>query len=332
MPWRAQVLGQSGAKMLYSGVFNWFCYLPRALELRAWGHSWRAALQDAQEEKHNCSPSGVGWAWDGVALREAGTMGIRDAGAMDAAAPGRHRLHRRDASVGSGCFGPFPFAKGPLYFVSRDAIQWLVDSPSFGKDARLVEDVYDEARERARRADHASGRDDEAEELWERVALLEDAHMGFWLSHHPSLRLVTLQQYGAWCDHFGEVSQLSRLLMAHRVPWEHYSWLSRLGRDVGDERSRVRHRWQCASGGVLGTAHTVASWLPARSQQACALEVQLRPRVEGRCYRCVCNGSSVPSHAVESMRRTRCHFARQEAPRTPEHCSVRNATTRRRHL
>ena len=51
--------------------------------------------------------------------------------------------------------------------------------------------------------------------------------MGYWLSTHPTLRYVSLPKKTGWADAFVEVTDLRRLTVAHRVPWDQLAWLTR---------------------------------------------------------------------------------------------------------
>ena len=54
----------------------------------------------------------------------------------------------------------------------------------------------------------------------------QDVQLGYWLSRHPSLRYVSLPRKTGWADAFVEVTDLRRLLVAHRVPWDQLAWLT----------------------------------------------------------------------------------------------------------
>lgn len=325
------MLLQRGDEHLYGGVFNWFAYKPDTLEPRCWGGTWRTSLFTAQDAQNNCSPSGAGWRWDGIAMRE--IRPARGGGAGDSAA-------------GPRCFGPYPFAKGPLYFLSRAALRWLVASPAFREDVRSVEAAMGQSATSASASatgeavGRLSGRGAGGHgrggargqapigtrlQEWEDVTLLEDAHVGFWLSFHPSLQLVTLAQYHAWCDQWEHAGDLSLLLMAHRVPWEHYGWLSTMRKSSAAER--VRYRWECEH---ANASSFVAGHSSFQHRQACALQVHLLPRLYSRCSKCVCSANP-PRAAAHGQPRAidrtagklpdRCTMSREEKPRVPEQCA-----------
>ena len=277
---------------MYGGAFDFFSFRPASMELRAWGRTWASAQFEAQEQKNNCSAQGTGWLWDGVELSEAPS--------------GREGA--------SGCFGPYPFAKGPFYFLSRSAAAWVVSSAQFAEVSELVRLAVERAEQAERPVTSSSSSGPAsagAMDTWEDVYLLEDAILGFWLSSHPSLRLVALERYGAWCDEFVEVGPLTKLLVAHRVPWEHFGWLSELRDPSSYNVTSVRYRWEC-----MVNQSTVASTgqvpVPVALLQACGLRAQLLPRIKGRCDRCACT--------TTRTRSSRCNFERGRSPRVPEEC------------
>ena len=99
----------------------------------------------------------------------------------------------------------------------------------------------------------------------------QDVQIGYWLRSHPTLRYVSLPRKTGWADAFDEVSDLHRLLVAHRVPWSQISWLhSRTGRLWASAPEGPRAKVAC--GGELCPAGQCAH---ARGQLACAVELAL---------------------------------------------------------
>jgi hypothetical protein len=111
------------------------------------------------------------------------------------------------------CVGPIAFAKGPLEIISREALEWVVASPAFERDARQSKAVED-GQPLPHADDPGSG------------DLYHDVQLGLWLSAHPSLRLVALPTWEGWADEWRHVHRLDRLLMAHRVPFDFMPWLA----------------------------------------------------------------------------------------------------------
>jgi len=242
---------------LYMGAFEYYSWRRSSLVATGWERTRRDAFFKAQDR--NCSPSGRGWAWNGFDYEEI-PPSVSE-GAMD-----------RD-----GCVGPFAFAKGPFYFLSQPALQWLLSSQAFAEDYGRADD-----RHIVRGSDpwHRDVPSDDASP----EQLFEDVQMGFWLSAHPTLQIVRLKQYSAWCDVWKHVGDLRQLLVAHRAPWDQYAWLDRHMESLWASGSHVVIRMQCGGPPCTGCAHS-------RGQRACVVEVELA-RTEGQasvgCKQCVC--------------------------------------------
>ena len=154
------------------------------------------------------------------------------------------------------CVGPFAFAKGPLVLLSAPAVRWVVRSDGFANDvaqaARLADGLaYGRASER----------------------VPQDVQLGYWLSRHPSLRYVALPRKTGWADAFVEVTDLRRLLVGHRIPWDQLGWLT--GRSERMWRAASHVRWRLVCAGALPCP--AGQCAHARGQDACAAELMLPP-------------------------------------------------------
>ena len=94
--------------------------------------------------------------------------------------------------------------------LSTSAIRWLVASAAFERDVSLAAAIANGTRPRGLAV--------------ERVP--QDVQMGYWLSSHPTLRYISIPRKTTWADAFVEVTDLQRLLIAHRVPWDQIGWLT----------------------------------------------------------------------------------------------------------
>jgi hypothetical protein len=176
------------------------------------------------------------------------------------------------------CFAPTsPVTRSPELHTRLAALQWLLSSQAFAEDYGRADD-----RHIVRGSDpwHRDVPSDDASP----EQLFEDVQMGFWLSAHPTLQIVRLKQYSAWCDVWKHVGDLRQLLVAHRAPWDQYAWLDRHMERLWASGSHVVIRVQCGGPPCTGCAHS-------RGQRACVVEVELA-RTEGQasvgCKQCVC--------------------------------------------
>ena len=155
--------------------------------------------------------------------------------------------------------------------------------------------------------------------------------MGYWLSQHPTLRYVALPRKTGWADAFVEVTDLRRLLVAHRVPWDQLAWLTSRTQRLWASCRRVRLNLRCA-----GAPCPPGQCSHARAQVSCAAELLLPdPTTNRSSY----SAPTAAAHAPLVMgcdncrcwegrgaeRRTasgECNFTRTYLPLVPEHCSA----------
>ena len=290
----------------YAGRFDWYSWRTETLMATAYWRAMRGALYGAQEPFRNCSPTGAGWVYaaDGKlpALREA-----------DRPNPNAER-----------CVGPFAFAKGPLLLLSMPALRWVLASDGFARDVEQAARLANGTKPYGRAT--------------ERVP--QDVQLGYWLSQHPSLRYVSLPRKTGWADAFVEVTDLRRLLVGHRIPWDQLAWLTGRTERLWRAASHSRLHLRCA-----GAPCPVGQCAHARGQVSCAAELLLPPplpRLAASCAGCTCwEGPTAedlptekyafsPGWRVHELHRTlvmqrgasggSCNFTRTAAPELPAHC------------
>ena len=276
---------------LYLGRLEWYSWHDRTMVSSGWAQELREAMRLAQESWRNCSPNGRGWEWTGWAFREAApSSAIRDT-----------------------CHGPLAFAKGPLTILSRPAVEWVVASRAFARDANTsiamaFGDWEADVEEHPNLVLEAGSRD-----------MLEDVQLGFWLASNPNLRLVQLPR-GSWADGFHQVGRLERLLVAHQVPWNQIPWLTEHSNRLWRKRgAQVRRSFVC-SGAPCTHDHCAQSI----SQRACALRVELVQRndssASASCHRCSCVATMSHGRSSRSGGRSACKWRRAEEPEEPAGC------------
>ena len=198
-------------------------------------------------------------------------------------------------------------------------MRWLVGSPAFAQGV-----AHAERRAAGGGNNATAGSDAGAHKRVRRHRVSEDAQMGFWLSRHPSLRLVSLPPMHGWFDVFAHVGPPSQLLLAHRVPWDQMAWLTEhterlwAPRNASAPVSAVRVRALCDT---EQPPCDPAMCAHAPGQRACALEVSLPESDASRgmgCFKCDCWATDETGRKHHSG--GKCGFSREARPRLPEHC------------
>lgn len=292
-------LGWGSSGEWYAGRFDWYSWRTEMLQATAYWRAMRGALYGAMAPYRNCSPTGNGWIYGHAANGKTRTA-LHEAAAMDA---GQER-----------CVGPFAFAKGPLAMLSAPVVRWIVASERFAKDTAWAAALANGTLVRGKAV--------------ERVP--QDVQMGYWLSAHPTLRYVHLPKKTGWADAFVEVTDLRRLLIAHRVPWDQLGWLTRHTTSMWAHAPRAHLQLKC--GGPLCPAGQCAH---ARQQLACAMELLLpsadeyppsrRHVARAGCENCRCWAHNRSSTRTDTEGRRvfsggQCNFTRAYAPEIPAHC------------
>ena len=288
----ADTRGDGGAHW-YAGRFDWYSWRTETLQATGYWRAMRGALYGAQQSFRNCSPRGHGWIYSSDGKRV-----LREA---QARARGDER-----------CVGPFAFAKGPLVLLSAPAVRWVVASPGFDADVTQAARIANGTRPYGRPI--------------ERVA--QDVQLGYWLSRHPSLRYFSLPRKTGWADAFVEVTDLRRLLIGHRIPWDQLGWLTGRTERMWRASSHTRLHLECA--GALCPNGQCAH---AQGQVACAVELMLPPLpvdVDAACANCACwDGAAVTKSpgAVQMTQSQRlglsgglCNYTRGSVPKLPAQC------------
>ena len=297
-----------GLNEWYAGRFDWYSWRTETMQATAYWRAMRGALFGAQEWYRNCSPTGAGWVRGGPD----GKRVLREAPANSTPS------HER-------CVGPFAFAKGPLVMLSAPVVRWLVASQAFARDVAHATAIADGLKPRGRSIDR----------------IPQDVQMGYWLSQHPTLRYVALPRKTGWADAFVEVTDLRRLLVCHRVPWDQLAWLTSRTQRLWGSARHVGLHLRCAN-----PMCPPGQCAHARAQMACAAELLLPDPIANRslyeapavrrdtaankagltpaplamgCTNCECwegrGTSRVSSGGV-------CNFSRTYLPLLPQHCST----------
>ena len=242
---------------LVAGTYDWFSWRPRTLESVAWGRT-RSLAHFAERSSLSSTKCDV---W-GCNCSPGGGGYIFDGWDVREAPP-------RAPADPAACFGPFAFAKGALKFYSTAAVRWVVSSPRFAPDVEHATSLHEQGR------------------LPERVS--EDAQLGFLFAQHPTLRLVHLVPFAAWCNSWHHVGDWRHTLSAHRAPWGQYKWLTK----------QLKELWNGGSPPPL-EVHAQCSGRPpcrdcahAPGQRVCSLQVSLPKRTSPSvsCRKCVCTAT-----------------------------------------
>ena len=281
-----ELLSRDGETALAAGAIEWYSWREATLVATGWDRGLKGARIKSQSSWRNCSPKGRGWK--------------PDANGLYMEAP----QQQASSSSSDRCFGPLPFLKGPLLFLSSPVVRWLNGSALVERDVRQAQELA--AGRATAYKGPGSGR------------IPQDVSLGFWLSRHPTLKVVELQVYTSWADRYKYVGGLNTLLMVHRIPWERIAWFTessnRLWSAVGAAAvGRVRcGEAICEPGGCA----------VAEGQHACRMEIELQPpplsTVRSGCFACHCWASD--SNAVTQWANSSCRFSRTAVPRAPEHC------------
>ena len=276
-----ELMSSGSDAALVAGAIEWYSWREATLVATGWDRGAVGAREKGQASWRNCSPKGNGW------LRQGG---------VTVEATNSTPMHDR-------CFGPLPFLKGPLVILSTSVVQWLNASALVARDVHQATELA-AGRARAYRGP-GSGR------------IPQDVSLGFWLSRHPTLKIVELPVFTTWCDKWKFVGDLHELLVAHRVPWERMSWLSESTRRLWSGHAAALGRLSCA--GPVCEPGECASEL---SQTACRMEVMLPPsnasELDYGCYACNCWASN--GHQRTWSNGT-CRFSRTAVPRIPTDCT-----------
>lgn len=276
---------------LVAGAIEWYSWRQATMVATGWERTAKGAAVKGNVPWRNCSPSAP----------------PPDTGKSSSPV-------REGAMSDDPCYGPFPFPKGPLLFLSAPVVRWLNTSDLVRRDVwRALELAA--GRIPAYRGP-GSGR------------IPQDVSLGFWLSHHPTLRVIDLQPFTAWCDRWRQVGDLRQLLIAHRVPWSRMAWLMESTHRLWSSPDVIaKGRLRCA--GPVCEHGICAS---ARGQRACRMEVTLPPSTSRSadfgCFACNC--WSVEVEAPMAHQRiwinASCRFSRTTLPRLPEDCWRRHGT------
>lgn len=186
--------------------------------------------------------------------------------------------------------------------LSAPVVRWLVASEAFARDT-------------ARAAAIANGSLVPRGTHVERIP--QDVQMGYWLAAHPTLRYIHIPRKLAWADAFVEVTDLRRLLIAHRVPWDQLAWLT----------SRTERLWH--SGNVTLNLRCAGAPCPPgqcthpSGQVSCAAELLVTPDVSGPLPAIGCNGCECWEGEGTSRVSSggTCNFTRAYVPNLPAHCT-----------
>lgn len=273
--------GELGGGDWYAGRFDWYSWRTETLQPTAYWRGLRGALYGGSLPFRNCSPTGAGWIYGG----KDGKQPLREAERPNAGA--------------ERCVGPFAFAKGPFAMLSTSAIRWLVASAAFERDVSLAAAIANGTRPRGLAV--------------ERVP--QDVQMGYWLSSHPTLRYISIPRKTTWADAFVEVTDLQRLLIAHRVPWDQIGWLT----------SRTQRLWAVSPARLQfrcgGPPCPKRQCSHARGQVACAIDIVLGSAPPSLpsigCNNCNCWEEFASGRVGAGGQ---CNFTRYYKPSLPTHC------------
>jgi len=272
----------NGEMALVAGAIEWYSWREATLVATGWDRLAVGAREKGQARWRDCSPRGHGW------LQQGGRP-------VEAAQPSATR---------DRCFGPLPFPKGPLVLLSSPVVRWLNASALVARDVHQATELA--AGRLPAYKGPGSGR------------IPQDVSLGFWLSRHPTLRVIEQQVFTAWCDKWKFVGDLRELLVAHRVPWERMAWLTEATRRLWSDGVDARGRVSCAEPVCEAGACTSAD-----GQVACRIEVMLpSPQslmgaADYGCFACRCwSTEGLQRHWSNGT----CRFSRTAVPRVPEQC------------
>lgn len=270
-----------------AGALEWYSWREATLVATGWERTAKGAHEKGIVSWRNCTPTG------GDAPLSLATS-----------ARAKRALSHRPLPLHDRCFGPFPFAKGPLVLLSTPVARWLDSSDLVSRDVQRAAALA-AGRLPAYRGT-GSGR------------IPQDVSLGFWLAHHPTLRVVDLQPFTTWCDKWKFVGDLRQLLIAHRVPWKRYAWLAESTRRLWNATGNLAQGKLVCEGPVCEPGQCVS----ASAQVACRMEVSI-PRVTSDksdygCFACNC-WMTLDGHDRRWQNGT-CRFSRTAVPRLPADC------------
>ena len=315
-----ELLASSDGNAFAAGQFDWYSVFPATLRPVGWDRVMSGALFHAQKRHHNCT-----------------TL--------------RHPHHAAAGEPGDGhrCVGPFAFAKGPLLLLSAPVVEWLVHGDggaAFARDAAVASAAASASPATASLLTTREERRRGAPPQLMRGAVYDDATLGFWLRSHPSLQLVALPRFVAWASTWRDVGPLNKLLVAHRVPWHQFAWLSRATDAMWGGGATLGAAWQCGGPpcsqticqgrGPSDTTVGGPCCAQAAGQRACALAVtaQLDRGVTAQCFNCACWRAKLVGPPCTSARcaarkpppdaldvsHGKCNFSRRSEPQLPAQC------------
>jgi hypothetical protein len=346
---RRQAAANPADRHWIAGAFEWYSVRSETFLASGWARDLQSALYKAQRPWRNCSPSGVGW-------------NLRPQGEDTWEAP----LDSRKPV--DACYGPFGFIKGPLMLLSSSVIRWDLPvrcrlcSAACGVGRLSLNPCHPTRSPRplsrtklhtqslavplhphrwavssttfdadvARAARLAEGRQKLPLGSAKFERLPQDVMLGYWLRSFPGLRYVRLPFFSAWCEEFRHIGELRRLLVAHRVPWDQFAWLTehteRIWRNAPTlPAPPVAARMRCT-----GAPCQPGLCAHLQTQRACAIDLTVTvkgaeaPDGEVRavhedagCTRCNC---WVSEGGTRSFAGGKCNFSRSAVPQLPAHC------------
>ena len=185
------------------------------------------------------------------------------------------------------CTGPVGFAKGPLVMWSTAAVRAVVHGPLFARDVAQAH-LLAEGKAKAYKGP-GSGRID------------DDVQVGYWMSQLPRLTVFTFRRYMAWHDRWkqGVTDMLSRLLLAHKVPWANFADLLDRTEAMWLHSPEARASIMCEGPPCADCAHVT-------DQSACIIDVEL--------------AQTPAQHLSNRSCWPRCRFTKAVPPVVPAQC------------
>ena len=185
------------------------------------------------------------------------------------------------------CTGPVGFAKGPLVMWSTAAVRAVVHGPLFARDVAQAH-LLAEGKAKAYKGP-GSGRID------------DDVQVGYWMSQLPRLTVFTFRRYMAWHDRWkqGVTDMLSRLLLAHKVPWANFADLLDRTEAMWLHSPEARASIMCEGPPCADCAHVT-------DQSACIIDVEL--------------AQTPAQHLSNRSCWPRCRFTKAVPPEVPAQC------------
>lgn len=313
-----ELLASSDAEAFAAGQFDWYSVFPATLRPVGWDRVMSGALFHAQKRHHNCTT-----------LRHP------------------HHAAAGEPSDGFRCVGPFAFAKGPLLLLSSPVVEWLVHgagAAAFARDAAVASAAASASPTTSTTREERRRRGSPPQLV--QGAVYDDATLGYWLRAHPSLQLVALPKFVGWASTWKDVGPLNKLLVAHRVPWHQYAWLSGATDAMWGGDATLGVAWQCGGApcsqticmghGPSDTTVGGPCCAQAAGQRACALAVtaQLDRGITAQCYNCACWRAKLAGPPCRSTRCAarrpppdaldvspgKCNFSRWSEPQLPAQC------------